>query len=88
MVRLADDQVPVGGKLYPAQVFQFEKSFPVLREKRSIRWTFWLAPGVPRGELRRVTESQSTDPTYGDREDTRLSSVNVPFVVGKKKLSC
>lgn len=87
--RLADDAAPVGKKVYPAQVYQFEKTFRVLRETRSIRWTFWLSADVPGGELRRITESDSDDPTYaGHRTDERLTDLDVPFVVGKKTLRC
>lgn len=87
-VRLQDDQVPVDGKLYSAAVYQFEKDFNVLQEKRVIRWTFWLAPGVPNGELRRMTQSTSSDPTYGDTEDVRLTDLHVPCAAGSKKLVC
>ena len=86
---LADDAVPVGTKVYPAQVYQFEKTFKVLSETRSIRWTFWLSANVPGGELRRITESDSDDPTYaGSRTDQRLTDLDVPFAVGKKTLHC
>jgi hypothetical protein len=85
--RLPDDAVPVGTKVYAAQVYQFEKTFKVLSETRRIRWTFWLSPDVPGGELRRVTESESDDPTYaGHVTDQRLTHLDVPFVVGKKTL--
>jgi hypothetical protein len=86
--RLPDDSVPIGKKVYPAQVYQFEKSFNVLTETRTIRWTFWLSPDVPGGELRRVTESESSDPGYGSREDMKLTDLDVRLVVGGKTLHC
>jgi hypothetical protein len=86
--RLEDDQVPVGNKLLTAQVYQFEKSFKVLYETRTITWTFWIAPAMPEGVLRRVTTETSTDPTYGDTDDEKLSALDVPFVVGRKTLHC
>jgi hypothetical protein len=86
--RLADDSVAVGGKVYPAQVYQFEKQSVILGETQTRRWVFWLSPDVPGGELRRITESKSDDPTYGWREEVRLSDLRVPLVVGKKTLVC
>jgi hypothetical protein len=87
--RLEDDAVPVGGKVHPAQVYQFERTLRILHETQTIRWTFWLAAGVSEGELRRVTESTSTDPTYGDNiTDLKLTAMDVPIVVGRQTLHC
>jgi hypothetical protein len=85
---IGDDTVPIGQKPYAAKVYQFSKSFKVLRETRTIQWTFWLAPNVPEGELRRITEHESTDPTYGGTTEVKLIDFDVPFVVGNKRLRC
>jgi len=86
--RLADDSAMVAGKLRRAEVYKFTRTDKILYETRTIEWTFWLVPGVPEGEARRVTQETSTDPNNGDTDDVKLTDLDVPFVVGRKTLHC
>jgi hypothetical protein len=87
-VKLGDDSIPIGNQVYAAQIYQFTDSYDVLNEKRTRRYQYWLAAGVPGGELRRAVISQSNDPGYGGTEATRLVALKVPCAVGKKTLEC
>jgi hypothetical protein len=89
-VRLADDSVQVGDRLYPAQVYQFERILPVpaVNETERYRFIFWLSPKVPGGVLRRVTDSECEDPFFGGHDEERLTELDVPLVVNGHRLHC